>query len=110
MPQSWRPNHRRLWVHKEEHPVSWDDSVLAETWCTASRGSCGHQLELCACSSGPETCEPPPPTRVGGRASLSSVQAMALRAMEPRAQPPPPSVGHSTNTLRGQLQPILRLG
>lgn len=76
MPQSWRPNHRRLWVHKEEHPVSWDDSVLAATWCEAGRGSCGHQLELCACSPGPETCKPPPTRPRGGRASLSSVQAM----------------------------------
>lgn len=80
MPQSWRPNHRRLWVHKEEHPVSWDDSVLAATWCEAGRGSCGHQLELCACSPGPETCKPPP-TRPRGAGPLCLL-------CKPWAQPP----------------------
>lgn len=29
-PQSSLPNHRGLRAHKEEDPVSWDDSVITE--------------------------------------------------------------------------------
>lgn len=76
LPQSRLPNHRDPWVRKEEHPVSWDDSVLAETQGEAEAAA----VLSWSCAHAPQA---PTPASLSRARPLASGQAMALGATEP---------------------------